>query len=184
MLRIPASLGLLALVSACHPPTSPVASAPLTEYYDGTSQVFVGPQGSAPVATRRVLVRRRLDRAQSTIEENVVSEEGQGRPVKEYVVTMAVTGSTFSMTERSGAFRGDGTLEGPAWGWTGWTSHATLPDGSSVDSRDRLLPHSLEVEKEYRGARGSVRMVEHLERIKRDAYDRRRTELGVAPLSE
>ncbi|MCU0655241.1 MAG: hypothetical protein MUF64_08120 [Polyangiaceae bacterium] len=157
--------------------------APLVEYYEGTSQVFAGPPGAAPVATNRVLVRRRLDRARSTIEEDVVSEQGPGRPLKEYVVTMAVTGSVFSMSERSGAFRGDGTLEGPAWAWTGWASHATLPDGGTVDSRDRLVGRNLEVEKEYRGARGSVRIVEHFERVEREAYERRRAALGSAPSS-
>jgi len=179
-------VALSMMVPCCTPASAPTAQAPAaasTEYFDGTSEIFPAgrPEGSPPVATNKVLIRRTVDPGRGLIEEAVVSEEGRGRPVREFVVTMAVSGETFTMTERGGAFRGAGTLEGAAWGWTGWTSHAELPDGGTVDSRDRLSEQGLEVEKEYRGARGSVRMRERFSRIDREAYARRRSELGVAP---
>jgi hypothetical protein len=192
---ISATLFLMAAAPHCAPPATPAtghtATAPLasgapaaaTEYFHGTSEVYPLPraEGAPPVATTRALIRRTVDPARSVIVEDVVSEDGRGRPAREYVVTMTVSGAAFTMEERAGAFRGTGTLEGPPWRWSAWTSHAVLPDGGMVDSRDRLTDASLEVEKEYRGAHGAVLMVEHFARIDHAAYDRLRAELGVAP---
>jgi hypothetical protein len=167
------------LLPSCKPASAPVTTPADTEYFDGTSEIFPGPPapGAAPIATNRVLIRRTVDRERSVIEEEVVSEEGRGRPVKEYLVTMTVSGVTFTMAERGDAFHGAGTLEGSPWGWTAWSSHSVLPDGSTVDSRDRLSDRGLEVEKEYRGARGTVHLRERFSRIDREAYARRRADL-------
>lgn len=182
-----ATLFLMAATPQCAPPAAPAtghtAPAAATEYFHGTSEVYPLPraEGAPPVATTRALISRTVDTARSVIVEDVVSEAGRGRPAREYVVTMTVSGAAFTMEERAGAFRGTGTLEGPPWRWRAWTSHAVLPDGGTVESRDRLTDAGLEVEKEYRGAHGAVLMVEHFARIDHAAYDRLRAELGVAP---
>jgi hypothetical protein len=179
-LALPAAI--LLLLPCCQPASAPPPVALVnTDYFAGTSEVFPEPRadGAAPVATSRVLVRRTIDSTRNIIEEEVVNEEGRGRPAREFLVTMAVTGASFTMTERHGAFRGAGSLEGPPWGWVAWTSLAELPDGSTVESRDRLSDRGLDVEKEYHGPRGTVHLRERFLRIDREAYAARRKELGV-----
>jgi hypothetical protein len=178
------ALSFVVLSGCAAPQASPVAPplpAASTSYFEGTSEVFVAPRagGAAPVATMRAVIRRKLDPARGVIVEQVASEEGRGRPAREYLVTMAVSGSNFSMKERGGAFEGSGSLSGPAWAWTSWESRSTLPDGSTVHSRDLLSEQGLTVEKEVKSPRGAVVLVERFARIDRESYLRKRAELGI-----
>ena len=68
-----------------------------------------------------------------------------------------VGGASFTLKEEKGTFSGDGTLNGPAWAWTSWTSTARLgPDGTAVRSRSQLTERGMAVDKARVAANGAV----------------------------
>ena len=123
--------------------------------YEGTSTVRL-PDGQS-VPGGRTLVRRTLQPSQEKIVEEVISFDSRPEvPPKSFVVDMAVTGSQFKMTERSGAFEGTGSLTGEAWKWSEWASSSRIPNGMVVTSKDTLRPGGMVAKKVVRGAEGQV----------------------------
>ena len=185
-----ASVGLSACSSTpSHGAAAPAASgsaasavpAAGSEFFYGTSKFYPQPSDSPlPSATRQVLVRRSFDPASSRITETMVTE-GPAGSYEEYTAVMTVSGGVFTMEERGGSFRGQGTLTGPPWRWTAWTSHAVMPDGAVVDASDTLSGDKLLVDKTFKGPHGTIHMVEEYKRIDRPLYNSYRALLGVAP---
>ena len=129
-------------------------SAKTEQCYEGSSQVTL-PDGNS-FEGGASMVRRSLNEQKATIVEEVISTDARSKEKKLYVVEMQVTGNEFKMKERAGAFEGTGTLEGDAWQWTAWTSKARMPDGTVVNSKDRLEGAGLKADKVVRGAEGQV----------------------------
>ncbi len=139
---------LLALVGGCAasqearraegPPSS-------VHYYVGDRSVTIS--NGREVAGARVFLRRTLDPATGTIEENVVDVNTEDSTWNEYTVVMTVSGNTFTIRESSGGFDGEGTLEGEAWRWTTWRSLSRASGGNTIESVDRLEVKGLRTEK-------------------------------------
>ena len=173
------SLSITLLVAACgggesrvdHPTTN--NNAPVTRCYAGPSQVHVLP-ANQHVGDGTLVARRTTDRARGTITEEVASSF-PGQPARRFAVTMTVTGSKFVMTEKGGAFTGEGVLTGPAWAWTEWTSTSRLPDGTTVRSTDRAAADGFDAEKIVTGPDGvdRVRIVEHVTAFPCTEFDAR-----------
>lgn len=139
---------LLALVGGCAasqearraegPPSS-------VHYYVGARSVTIS--NGREVAGARVFLRRTLDPAMGTIEENVVDVNTEDSSWTEYTIVMTVSGNTFTIRESSGGFDGEGTLEGEAWRWTTWRSLSRASGGNTIESVDRLEVKGLRTEK-------------------------------------
>lgn len=130
---------------------------PQVTCFFGDSESFL--TSGQRVGRSKLIVKRTLDPAQKTITEQVITVDSRSDvPAREFMVTMLVDGARFTMTERNNAFSGDGGLVGEPWKWTGWHSHALIPDGSTIDSEDVLTKEGLKVTKTYSGPDGSVRM--------------------------
>lgn len=150
---------------------------PTSAYFEGTSQIQL-PDGRV-LPGSAVLAKRTLDQKAGTITEQVISAASRGRPATEFVVNAKVFGSKFTMTEASGAFEGDGTLQGPAWKWTGWTSVSRLKDGGKVESTDSATATTLTVHKRVIAADGSetVKTMESFNVVDEARFVARRKEL-------
>ncbi len=146
--------------------------------YLGTTKVKL-PNGQQ-VATMDALARRTVDPAASTIEEEVVNF---GPKQQRYVVTMRVSGSTFTMTEKNQAFTGSGELHGEPWKWTSWHSTSNLPDGSRVESTDKVTAEGIRVEKTVHGPDDSVQVIinEEFQPIGQEECSKRFDALDSAP---
>jgi len=101
---------------------------------------------------------------------------------------MKVEGDRFTLSEASKALEGAGTLVGGAWHWTGWTSHARLADGTTVDATDTLTSTGLTSEKTIQDASGKTvkTVTETYVSITPDAYEALRasvlsTVIGIDP---
>jgi hypothetical protein len=168
-------LVLAITVSACssaHTATAP-ADSPRARCYAGPSQIRLMPD-DRPVGEGTIVARRTTDPAHATITEDVTTTF-PGQPVRSFAVTMAVSGSTFQMTERGGAFTGSGVLVGPAWAWTEWTSTSKLPDGTVVTATDRTTPTGFAGDKTVASADGvaRVKITETVTEIDCADFDRR-----------
>ena len=66
---------------------------------------------------------------------------------------MQIDGDRFTLSERSGAFAGSGTLAGEPWHWTSWSSTSQIAkEGIEVESDDELTPVGLKATKQIRMA--------------------------------
>lgn len=134
----------LALVacSSHAPATAPVAPPPAsTACYAGYST------GMGQRA--RTIARRTVDPAAHQILEDVSHDDAGAHGAKSFHVVMAVDGDRFTMTERGGAFTGTGTLVGPAWQWTAWTSTSQIPHTTiTVASSDELTATGMRATKQ------------------------------------
>src|SRR5436853_7187535 len=82
-----------------------------TRCFAGKSEVHLTSGQTFPAG--EVIARRTLSPSKGTIVEQVVVPGGPpGTPPREFVVDMTVRGRTLTLTERSGAFAGTGTLSG------------------------------------------------------------------------
>jgi hypothetical protein len=116
-----------------------------THCYLGTVQTF-SPTGSS-LGEARAVVRRTLQPATSTIIEEVVLDDRQRPPAREFVTTYFVNGNHFRLKEQSQAFEGEGEFKGENWKWESWTSHVRLPDSNTVESSDELTFEGMTSEK-------------------------------------
>lgn len=124
----------------------PAAEAKVA-YYLGESTVR-NADGKA-LGNLVVLAKRELRQAESRIVETTLMISSRpGEPIQEYVAVSTVNGAAFALKEQKGTFSGDGTLAGPAWAWTSWTSTANLsPNGGSVRTRCQLTERGMAVDK-------------------------------------
>ena len=124
-----------------------------TTYYLGESKMTT-PDGKL-IRTSLSLVKRVVNKKDSRIEEHVLSV-GE-KESKAFVVAMAVKGPKFTVSEKSGAFSGDGELVGEAWKWTEWKSVTKLAGGAgTVTSDDKLTERGVSAKKTFTGADGKV----------------------------
>lgn len=169
---------------------APVIAAPpeaRTDYFLGTSRVrsAAGRELGAMVS----LVKREVKPADGTIVEHVLVIDPRtpaNAPLKEFVATLKVNGDAFTMTEASGHFTGEGTLDGPEWAWTHWTSSAKLEgDAGTIKSDDTLTEHGLTVKKAFIKPDGTktVDIDEEYHRIDEAQYQILRDRLLAAPAS-
>ena len=149
-----------------------------TAWFEGTI-AYTLPDGRAVGSSGVLVERRTAPDAREVVEVVTTQSRRPGAPPDRYEVHMQVdaAGTGFAMRESSGAFTGDGTLEGPAWRWTSWGSVSRLPDGSRVESSDSLAAGggALRVRKRVSGPGGALRIttLEELRRISRGVYEAR-----------
>jgi len=144
-------LGIAFAASRRSPAAEPVEVE--TTYYLGESRMSI-PDGKL-VRTSLSLVKRVVSRKDNRIEEHVLSVDE--RDSKVFVVTLEVKGSSFIVSERSGAFTGEGELVGEAWKWKEWKSVTKLAGGAgTVTSEDKLTDQGLSGKKAFTGADGKV----------------------------
>jgi hypothetical protein len=129
--------------------------APVATCYLGESTMTT-PDGK-PIRTTLSLVKRVVNEAAGRIEEHVLSVNE--RNSKAFVVTMEVSGNHYTISEKSGAFTGEGELKGEPWHWKEWKSVTRLADGAgTVTSTDTLTDHGLHAAKTFAGPDGTVSM--------------------------
>jgi hypothetical protein len=131
------------------------APAAKAAYYLGESKVRDADGKS--LGNLVALVKRELRPAESRIVETTLLVSSRaGEPIQEYVGVSTVNGAAFTLKEQKGAFSGDGTLAGPAWAWTSWTSTASLGPGGTVRSRSQLTERGMAVDKTRLAPNGAV----------------------------
>jgi hypothetical protein len=141
-----------------------------TSYYLGESKMTT-PDGKL-IRTSLSLVKRVVNKKESRIEEHVLSVSEKDS--KAFVVTFAVKDSTFTVSERSGAFAGEGELIGEAWRWKVWKSVTKLAGGAgTVTSEDKLTDRGLSAKKSFAGADGKAVLLfdESFAPISQKAYE-------------
>ena len=122
-----------------------------TSYYLGESKMTT-PDGKL-IRTSLSLVKRVVNPKESRIEEHVLSVTEKDS--KAFVVTLAVKGSRFTVSEKSAAFTGEGELFGEPWKWKEWKSVTKLAGGAgTVTSEDKLTDRGLSAKKRFAGADG------------------------------
>jgi hypothetical protein len=139
-------------------------------YFLGESKMTT-PDGK-PIRTSLSLAKRLVNKADSRIEEHVLSINE--RDTRAFVVVQEVKGNKFTMTERSNAFSGEGELVGEAWKWKEWKSVAKLAGGAgTVTSEDKITDQGLSAKKSYAGADGKVMFLfeDSLKPISPKTYD-------------
>ena len=146
-------------------------------YYFGTTTQTL-PDGR-PAGSMDCLVKRSLYPAEGLLIEIDACVRAGAAKATEFVLVAAVAGSVYRFVELGGAFRGSGTLSGPAWAWTSWKSRSTMGDGGVVESSDRMTGAGIETDKKYFNAAGAlvVNMREDLRPISKDDYAERRGKL-------
>jgi hypothetical protein len=134
------------------------APAAKVAYYLGESKVRDA--DGKPLGNLVALVKRELRPGESRIVETTLLVSSRtGEPVQEHVAVSAVKGGAFTTKEQKGAFSGDGTLAGPAWGWTSWTSNTTLGGGGgTLRARSQITERGMAVDKALLAPNGAVRV--------------------------
>ena len=141
-----------------------------TTYYMGESKMTLA--DGTLIRTSISLVKRVVNKKDSRIEEHVLSVDE--RESKAFVVTLEVKGAKFTVSEKSGAFNGEGELVGKSWEWTEWKSETKLADGAgTVTSEDKLTDRGMSVKKTFAGVDGKValRFEEALDSISQKTYE-------------
>lgn len=125
-------------------------------YYLGESTVRDA--DGKPLGNLVVLMRRELRPAESRIvEATLLVSSRPGEPIQEYVAVSTVSGATFNLRDQKGSFSGEGTLSGPAWNWTSWSSTANLgPRAGTLRTRAQATERGLAVDKARVAANGAV----------------------------
>ena len=123
------------------------APAAKASYYLGESKVRDADGKS--LGNLVALVKRELRPAESQIVETTLLVSSRpGEAIQEYVTVSKVSGGTFALREQKGGFSGDGTLTGPPWAWTSWTSTASLgAQGGTLRTRSQLTERGMAVDK-------------------------------------
>jgi hypothetical protein len=145
----------------------------------GTSTVIL--EDGRVVGKSQVLIRKTFMPAQGKILEHVVTIDGRpDHPPQEFMVELTVSGSSFKISERKGAFTGEGEfLAGAPWQWTAWKSKSILPDGSSVVSEDKYEASGLFIANKILHAPDgtpTIRLKEELQNISEQDFQTRRSQ--------
>ncbi len=101
-------------------------------------------------------LRVRVEPAARRIVRLVVEHGGNGDAT--WLTEMNVAGTTFTSLERGpeGEARGEGTLKGADWEWTGWTSVTRRAEGFAEHDDASLTADGLAIASETRAADGQV----------------------------
>ena len=180
MKRLAVLLALAACSGAPGPQPRPTLAAapvaPTTACYQGTS--------SGAGQRVRTLVRRTMDPDAHQIVEDVV--HGDAGAVTAFHVVMAVTDATFTIRETAGGVTGTGTLTGPAWQWTSWSSTSQrTADGLEIESRHELTPTGRTAHKQVRKAGAVVAtLVDELTTFDCAEWDTSKAALAVPALDD
>ena len=146
-------------LAGCHP----AASSPDRATYSFADEA--PPQPSERCFRERYAVRGqtyelRLRLALDPPARRVVSrvDERGGTHDAAWTTELAVAGASFTSIERGpeGEARGEGTLLGPAWAWTGWQAVTHRADGFDEHTAARFTDDALTITSELRGPDGAV----------------------------
>ncbi|HVV82150.1 MAG TPA: hypothetical protein VHE35_03695 [Kofleriaceae bacterium] len=103
-----------------------------------------------------LLLSLRADPPTSTIISQLTEHGANGDAT--WSTVMTVDGDRFASVEHGpeGDAHGEGTLVGPAWAWTGWTSVTHRPEGFDEHADARFTSTGLDVTTDTRGPDGAV----------------------------
>jgi hypothetical protein len=153
---MPLALMLLVATWLADGPAQAQASEGKVAYYLGESAVRDA--DGKPLGNLVVLFKRETRPSESRIvETTALISSRPGEPIQEYVATSTVNGTTLSLKEQKGTFSGDGTLAGPAWAWTSWTTNTTL-GGGTLRSRFQVTERGLAADKALLAPNGAIRV--------------------------
>src|SRR5262249_19990228 len=111
-----------------------------------------------PLGNLVVLLRRETKPTESqVVETTLMISSRPGEPIQEYVATSTVNGASLTLKEQKGSFSGTGTLAGPAWAWTSWTTTTTV-GGGSLRSRFQVTERGLAGDKALLAPNGAIRV--------------------------
>lgn len=129
---------MLLILLACTAPSDTADSNPAAlpepwvDHYQATSVI----QAGGFSFDEEYLVRRMVDPpAGRIVEEFIATADGT---LTETTLEIDADAATFTLSFSDDSYAGTGTLQGPAWAWTGWESHSVAQDGSTVDSVDTV----------------------------------------------
>jgi hypothetical protein len=145
---------LFAALACGNPGDTDVIPVDELQYFVGTSHFESANGSDGPDAP--YVVRRHLDEAAGTIVEDVTTVDDAGDP-DAYVVTWVVADdATVTFSDDRGTFSGTGTLTGPDWAWTAWSTTSATTDGSvTIEGTDTLTADGLHAEHAITGADGT-----------------------------
>ena len=147
------------LISVVLGPDGPNLPAASTVYYLGETQVKTA-EGQ-PLGAMATLMKRDVRPADASIvETSLMLSSKRDEAVKEIRAVMRVAGSTFSLKEQGEGFTGNGTLNGPAWAWTSWTTTTRIPGrlGGTLVAKTVVSERGLTVVKAMLGDDGKPRV--------------------------
>ena len=145
-----ASIGVAVLIGCSAPAKQP---APVPVALPAASTACYAGVATGMGQRSRTVARRTVDPAAGQIREDVSHDAAGAHGARSFHVVMQVDGDRFTLSERSGAFSGSGTLVGEPWHWTAWSSTARLRDAAiEVESDDELTPVGLKATKQIRRA--------------------------------
>jgi hypothetical protein len=153
-------MALTCVSTACggsKPPASPSKIEKQVTCFRGTTEML-NPNGDKQ-DTKFARVKRTVDATSKTIEELVeVASTGDfvAQDTKTFDVVFTVSADkeskyTFTMAEKSGAFTGQGVLNGEPWKWNSWNSTSTMGP-IAVESSDEMNGTGMTATKSIRRA--------------------------------
>lgn len=97
--------------------------------------VKMSSEAGKPLGESVLLLEKTHDRDKRQIIERAI-EVKPGQTAREFVITLNVTGSTFTAADAKGTIRGTGTLFGPAWQWTYFKATFQSTNGVRIEDEN------------------------------------------------
>ena len=89
-----------------------------------------------------LLLEKTHDPDKGVITERAIEVKAD-RSVSEYIVTLKVSGSSFTITDNKGTIHGSGTLFGPAWQWTYFKAAFQSENGARIEDENFMADPSV-----------------------------------------
>ena|SRR5689334_5663589 len=109
-------------------------------YYLG--DVKVSSEGGEPRPGGVILVEKAQDPDKGVIVERAIEIKAD-RSVSEYVMTLKVSGNSFTITDAKNTIHGSGTLFGPAWKWTYFKGTFEAENGARIEDENFMADPSV-----------------------------------------
>ena len=109
-------------------------------YYLGDSKISSA-SGEAR-GSSVLLLEKTHDPDKGVITERAIEVKAD-RSVSEYIMTLKVTGSSFTITDSKETIHGSGTLFGPAWQWTYFKATFQSENGARIEDENFMADPSV-----------------------------------------
>jgi hypothetical protein len=120
---------------------SRVGSAEVQKFYY-LCDVKMSSEAGKPLGKSVLLLEKTHDPDKGRIVERAI-EVRPGEAAREFVITMNVTGSTFTATDAKDTIHGTGTLFGPAWQWTYFKATFLSTNGVRIEDENFMTDPSV-----------------------------------------
>jgi hypothetical protein len=109
-------------------------------YYLG--DVKVSSESGEPRPGEVILLEKTQDPDKGVIVERAI-EVKSDQSASEYVMTLKVSGNSFTITDRKNTIHGSGTLFGPAWQWTYFKGTFEANNGARIEDENFMTDPSV-----------------------------------------